>query len=142
MRSLPAAVLLAAAAAATAQVPPGLSGRWSGATVTDGVPRLFDLEFAAEGDTLTTTLTQPYDGFTRFGFDFEYRPDDAADGTLTGGLFGDEMRLLVDLDDGTLRGTVRVGDDVTATVFLRRVLDYPLHGFTRVEAVLVSSRGD
>ena len=128
------ASLFALAPAASAQIPDALAGRWSGAAVSDGVPRLFDLQFEVEGDSLTTILTQPYNGFTRFGFDFRYTSEGPADGTLTGGLFGDEMRLLVDLADGSLRGTVASADSVTATVYLRRVLDYPLPGFSFAEA--------
>ena len=136
LASLLALAAVAFAPAAAAQVPDELAGRWSGAAVSDGVPRLFDLEFEAEGDSLTTILTQPYNGFTRFSFDFRYSPEGPADGTLSGGLFGDEMRLLVDLADGSLRGTVTVDDSVTATVYLRRVLDYPLPGFSFAEASL------
>ena len=114
------------ASPAGAQIPPELSGRWSGAAIYDGtVPRLFDLEIdVVAPDSLTTTLTQPYAGFDRFRFPFAYAPG-RLDGELVGGLYGDEMRLLVDLRDQTLRGTVVSGGDTTATVFLQRVLDLP-----------------
>lgn len=130
MRQLVALLLLVSAGSVGAQIPETLTGRWSGASISNNVPLLFDLEFEVEDDSLMTILTQPYNGFTRFGFDFQYSPEGSADGMLTAGLFGDEMRLLVDLTDGTLRGTVSVEDSVTATVFLRRVLDYPLPSYS------------
>ena len=120
-----AGLAAAGVASASAQVPEALAGRWSGAAVTDGVPRLFDLELAVQGDSLAAVLTQPYDGFARFPYPFAYEPG-RADGELVAGLFGDEMRLIVDLGDATVRGTVVSGGDTTATVFLQRVLDVPL----------------
>ncbi|WP_412067106.1 alpha/beta hydrolase family protein [Rubrivirga sp. IMCC43871] len=119
------------AVGASAQAPDGLAGRWSGAAVYEGgALRLLDLEIAVGPDGLEVVLTQPYGGFARFGFPFAYEPGGPADGFLVAELFGDEMRLLVDLTDGSLRGTV-VTDSVTqATVSLQRVLDYPLPGYT------------
>ncbi|MGB3542692.1 alpha/beta hydrolase family protein [Rubrivirga sp.] len=133
---------LAFVAAAAAQVPPDLAGRWSGAAIYDGgALRLFDLEVEVpRPDTLEVVLTQPYNGFTRFGFPFAYEPGGPADGFLSAGLFGDEMRLLVDLEDGTLRGTVVVGGDTTATVSLSRVLDYDLPTFGLEDVTFVAGR--
>ncbi len=115
------------AAPAGAQIPDALAGRWSGAAVyTGGALRLLDLDVSVvAADSLGTVLTQPYNGFTRFAVGFEYAPG-RADGELTAELFGDEMRLVVDLTDGTLRGTVVTDGDTTATVSLARVLAYPL----------------
>ena len=143
MRALPLLIALTLGSAATAQVPDALGGRWSGAAVYEGgALRLLDLEIEVAGpDSVAVVLTQPYNGFTRFGFPFAYEPGGPADGALVAGLFGDEMRLLVDLDDGTLRGTVRVGADTTATVSLQRVLDYPLPSF-RVEEVSFTAGRD
>ncbi len=139
MRRLLLLVLLATAA--DAQVPDGLAGRWSGAAVyAGGSLRLFDLEIAVDGDALDVTLTQPYSGFTRFRFPFAYEPGGTADGALVAGLYGDEMRLLVDLVDGTLRGTVVAEGDTTARVSLERVLDYPLPGYRLEEVSFVSEQ--
>ena len=136
LRPLCAALLLCAAVIpAAAQVPDALSGRWSGAAIYDGtVPTLFSLEIGVLGpDSLTTTLTQPYAGFDRFRFPFAYEAG-RLDGELVGGLYGDEMRLLVDLASQTLRGTVVADGDTTATVYLQRVMDYALPGY-RIEDV-------
>ena len=122
-------VLLASSAAAQ---PDGLLGRWAGAAVQNGTPVLFELDLSRGADgALATSLTLPYNGYDRFAFDFAYAPaasGDAAsgDGTLTGGLFGDEMHLTVDLAEGHLRGTVTAGDSVTARVHLQKVVGFPL----------------
>ena len=106
--------------------PDGLLGRWSGAATEAGTPRLFDLAFSVGPDgALATELTQPYNGYDRFPFDFDYEAGGPYDGALTGGLFGDEMRLVVDLAEGHLRGTVVTDDSVTMRVHLQRVLDVP-----------------
>lgn len=123
-------LLVLLAATASAQAPAGLDGHWSGAAVyTDGALRLLDLEIAVQDGDLDVVLTQPYNGFTRFGVSFTYEPG-RIDGELAAELFGDEMRLVADLDDGTLRGTVVIGQDTTATVSLSRVVDYPLPGYS------------
>ena len=129
MRALAFAVLLLAAGARAqdAAVPPELAGTWSGAAVSGPVPRLFTLELSVDDGGLQTVLTQPYRGFDRFGIAGRYEaPDSTGFGHLTYGLFGDAMRLVVDLGEMTLRGTVVEGDSVTATVFLQRVVPFPL----------------
>lgn len=133
---------LALAASATAQVPPDLEGQWSGAAIYDGgALRLIDLEIdVPSADVLEVVLTQPYNGFTRFSFPFAYEPGGSADGYMTAELFGDEMRLLIDLEDGTLRGTVVVGSDTTATVSLSRVLDYGIPTFDLEDVSFVAGR--
>ena len=136
MRRLLLLVLLASAAAA--QPPDGLAGRWSGAAIYDGTtPRLFDLEFAVDGDRLETVLTMTYNGHERFGYDFTFAAEGPLDGVLTSGLFG-EMRLLVDLDEGTLRGTVTADDGAASPVFLQRILDYDLPTYTLAEVSFVA----
>lgn len=121
------------AAPAGAQIPEALAGRWSGAAVyPGGALRLLDLDLSVPAaDSLGAVLTQPYNGFTRFAVGFEYALG-RADGELTAELFGDEMRLVIDLADGTLRGTIVTEGDTTATVSLSRILAYPLPAF-RVE---------
>lgn len=113
-----------------------LDGKWSGGAVSQGSLLLFDLEFETIGDSLHTILTLPYNGFTRFPYPFQYR-----DGRLKSELFGDEMDLLVDLEEGQLRGTVVEDDSVSATVFLQRVLSFPLPGY-REEEVRFSAGTD
>ena len=107
--------------------PTVLLGRWSRAATEAGTPRLFDLAFSLDADgALATEITQPYNGYDRFSVDFfVYEAGGPHDGTLTGGLFGDEMRLVLDLAEGHLRGTVVVDDSVTMRVHLQRVLDVP-----------------
>ncbi len=115
-----ASALPAQDATPAATPPAALAGSWSGAATRDGVVKLLELDFEVDEGVLATTLTQPYDGFSRFGFDFRYEG-----GWLRSELWGD-MELLVDLDEDQLRGTIRSDDgDVTHTVFLQRVLDLP-----------------
>ncbi len=111
-----------------AQVPLALEGRWSGAAIENGTPTLFELEFELVDDSVHTTLTQPYSGYSRFPYPFRYE-----DGRLKSGLFGDEMDLIVDLRRGQLRGTVVNEGEITKTVFLQRVLDFPLPGYREEE---------
>lgn len=108
-------------------IPEGLLGRWAGAHIEQGTPALFELDFSfdAEGN-LRTELTLPYNGYDRFAYDFTFTPGGPYDGTLTSGLFGDEMRLVVDLAEGHLRGTVMEGDSVTARVHLQKVVRFDL----------------
>ncbi|MBI1268156.1 MAG: hypothetical protein GC193_12085 [Cryomorphaceae bacterium] len=78
--------------------PDGLVGRWAGAAIQEGTPRLFELTFHRKADgTLGTLLTQPYNGYDQFPFVFVYQADGGPDGSLRAELFGDEMRLAVDL---------------------------------------------
>ncbi len=113
--------------------PPGLLGRWSGASIEKGTPQLFELEFDLGTDgELETTLTLPYNGYDQFSYSFSYEKGDK-DGTLTSGLFGDEMRLIVDLDEGHLRGVVTEADSITAHVHLQRVVDFDLPSFSTEE---------
>ncbi|MEM1057014.1 MAG: alpha/beta hydrolase [Bacteroidota bacterium] len=138
-----AALALSLPVAASAQtVPSGLSGTWSGAAITDGIPTLFSLDIEVIGDSLATTLTQPYNGYETFGYAFAYTPPEAdqpGDGFLTSGLYGD-MRLLVDLQEQNLRGTVSEEDSVVATVFLQRVIPFGLPRFDSREFRVVSGR--
>jgi dienelactone hydrolase len=122
-----AALLLAllAPAALAQPVPDALLGRWAGASVENGTPTLFELDFRLDGDSLVTDLTLPYNGFDRFSYTFTYTPGGDYDGTLTSTLFGDAMRLVVDLSEYHLRGTVTEGDSVTARVHLQKVLGVP-----------------
>ncbi|MEM7787675.1 MAG: alpha/beta fold hydrolase [Bacteroidota bacterium] len=125
--------LLGPPLAAQDAIPDGLLGRWAGAATEAGTPLLFDLEFSASPDgALATQLTLPYNGYDAFPFAFAYTPGGPYDGTLTAGLFGDEMRLVVDLAEGHLRGTVVEGDSVTARVHLQRVVDAPRAAITEV----------
>ena len=96
--------------------PDFLQGRWLGAAIFEGTPRVLELEFSLSDGALTTALTLPYSGYNRFPYAFEY-----ADGALSSGLFGDEMRLHVDAVSAQLRGTVVEDGQVTATVFLQKV---------------------
>jgi len=132
MRTLALVSLLVVTTGATAQsVPDGLLGRWAGAAVENGTPRLFDLTFGRAPDgTLATELTLPYNGYDQFPFAFAYDaaggPGSGPDGRLSGGLFGDEMRLSVDLAEGHLRGVVLRADTVAALVHLQKVPAFPL----------------
>ena len=134
---------LAVLPAASAQtVPCGLAGSWSGASIRDGVPRVFSLDIEVLGDSLATTLTQPYNGFETFAYEFDYQPPEKGqpgDGFVTSGLFGG-MRLLVDLGEQNLRGTISQEDSVVATVFLQRVVPYSLPRFRQREFRVVSGR--
>ncbi len=115
--------VLPAADAVSNAVPGALLGTWAGARIQDGTPRLFDLSFRRAPDgSLETTLTQPYNGYSETAFPFRYVPGGRFDGTLLSELFGDEMRLVVDLTEQVLRGTVVTGDQQVATVFLRKVV--------------------
>ncbi|NNE36376.1 MAG: alpha/beta hydrolase [Rhodothermales bacterium] len=118
---------LPAIAQEPSSVPPeGLVGRWAGASIEAGTPTLLELRFSITNEAeLQTELTLPYNGFDHFAYDFNYA-DGEYDGILTAGLFGDEMRLVVDLAEGHLRGTVTSDDSVTARVHLQRVIDYEL----------------
>jgi pimeloyl-ACP methyl ester carboxylesterase len=108
-------------------VPEGLLGRWAGALIEQGTPALFELDFSLDADgRLRTVLTLPYNGYDRFPYDFVYTTDGEYDGTLTSGLFGDEMRLVLDLGEGHLRGTITEGDSVTARVHLQKVVRFDL----------------
>ena len=124
--------LLVAASPLTAQtpepaIPEGLLGRWAGAAIEQGTPRLFELELSLDSDgRLSTVLTLPYNGYDTFPYDFEYTPGGDYDGTLTSGLFGDEMRLVVDIEEGHLRGVVTEEDSVTARVHLQKVVGFEL----------------
>lgn len=120
-------------------LPEGLLGRWAGASIEAGTPRLFELDFSRSPDgQLHTELTLPYNAYDRFAYDFHYEPGGRYDGLLTAGLFGDTMRLVVDLGEGHLRGTVVVGDSVTAYVHLQRVPRYPLPAFQESERQFVA----
>ncbi|MEP0545373.1 MAG: alpha/beta hydrolase [Rhodothermales bacterium] len=111
----------------TSAVPDGLLGRWAGASIENGTPRLFELAFSTADDgSLRTELTLPYNGYDRFPFAFTFTPGGAYDGVLTSDLFGDAMRLVVDLGEGHLRGTVTEGDSVTARVHLQKVVAFDL----------------
>lgn len=122
-------------------VPPDLLGRWAGASVENGTPRLLELEFSLDADlSLRTDLTLPYNGYDRFAYDFTYTPGGEYDGTLTSGLFGDAMRLAVDLGEGHLRGTVTEGDSVTARVHLQKVIDYDLPAIQTEEIRFTAGR--
>ena len=141
MRLIFSAVLLSAitAAPASAQIPAGLLGRWAGASMEAGTPRLFELSFAQDSSgALQTELTLPYNGYDRFPFAFAYAPDARYDGVLTAGLFGDEMRLVVDLAEGHLRGTVTEADSVTAHVSLQKVVAFDLPPIRTEEVRFVS----
>ncbi len=119
-------LLVLVGGAVRAQVPTELAGTWAGALVQDGTPRLFTLEIEAHGDSLATTLVLPYRGYDSFPAAVAYEPPapgETGDGHLTSDLFGG-MRLLVDLGDRTLRGTVSRPDGAEATAFLQRVLPY------------------
>ncbi|MEM1041887.1 MAG: alpha/beta hydrolase [Bacteroidota bacterium] len=119
--------LAAPVIAQPSDVPPGLLGRWAGASIESGTPRLFELRFSLDDEnSLRTELTLPYNGYDRFPFAFSYAPGGTYDGTLTSGLFGDAMRLVVDLGEGHLRGTVTEADSVTARVHLQKVVDFDL----------------
>ncbi|MEO0558502.1 MAG: alpha/beta fold hydrolase [Bacteroidota bacterium] len=86
---------------------------------------------------------QPYSGYETFGYEFAYAPPaagEAGDGTLTSGLFGD-MELLVDLSEMNLRGTISRDDSVVATVFLQKVVDFPLPRIAERE-FRIASEGD
>ena len=138
---LPFVVLLAALATApaSAQIPAALLGRWAGASIEAGTPRLFELSFSQDSSgALQTELTLPYNGYDRFPFAFAYAPDARYDGVLTAGLFGDEMRLVVDLAEGHLRGTVTEADSVTARVFLQKVVAFDLPPIRTEEVRFVS----
>jgi hypothetical protein len=54
-----------------------------------------------------------------------YQAEGGKDGSLRAELFGDEMRLAVDLAEGNLRGSVVVADSVLMLVHLQKVPDYP-----------------
>ncbi|MEM6328200.1 MAG: alpha/beta hydrolase [Bacteroidota bacterium] len=131
------------AAPVTAQpIPPGLAGTWAGALTEAGTPTLFNLEMEVIGDSLATTLIKPYDGYESFPYTFTYEPPEAGqpgDGFLTSGLFGD-MRLLVDLSEQNLRGTVSRDDSVVARVFFQRVVPFGPPRFRQREFTVVSGR--
>ena len=139
-------LLLVSAASVTAQpstsaVPDGLLGRWAGASIENGTPRLFELTFSTADDgSLRTDLTLPYNGYDRFPYDFAFTPGGAYDGILTSGLFGDEMRLVVDLAEGHLRGTVTEGDSITARVHLQKVLSFDLPAIRTEEVRFTTGR--
>ncbi len=121
------AVLFILPSAFAQSIPDGLLGRWAGAAIENGTPRLFELTFSRGSDGhLTTELTLPYNGYDQFPFEFVYAAGGKLDGSLTAALFGDEMRLTVDLAEGTLRGTVVRGGEVAAQVHLQKVPDFPL----------------
>ncbi|MBT8479164.1 MAG: alpha/beta hydrolase [Gemmatimonadetes bacterium] len=106
-------------------VPAGLLGRWAGAAIQNGTPSLLELDFSLDAEgRLRTELTLPYNGYDRFRYDFTYTVDGPHDGTLTSQLFGDEMRLVVDLAEAHLRGAVTEGDSVTARVHLQKVVRF------------------
>jgi len=125
--SAPLVFLLCASVASAQSVPDGLLGRWAGAAIENGTPKLFELTFdrAADG-SLSTELTLPYNGYDQFPFAFVYQADGDLDGSLTAGLFGDEMRLTVDLAEGHLRGTVVSDGQTTALVHMQKVLNLAL----------------
>jgi dienelactone hydrolase len=123
-----------------AQVPVALTGTWSGAALTAATPRLFSLDLEVLGDSLSAHLTQPYSGFDRFPVALRYVAVPGTDGALVAGLFGDEMRLRVDLAEQTLRGVVTEGDSVTQTVFLQRVVSFPLPAVAEREFRVRSGR--
>ncbi|MEL6617006.1 MAG: CocE/NonD family hydrolase, partial [Bacteroidota bacterium] len=138
--TLPATAQAPEAAPEAPAMPEGLTGTWSGAVMQDGTPKLISLVMEVLGDSLATTLVQPYNGFETFAYAFAYAPPEAGapgDGTLTSGLFGG-MRLLVDLTDQNLRGTVSREDSVVATVFLQRVIPYDLPRFRQREFTVAS----
>ena len=129
-------LLAAPASAQTAAepVPDGLLGRWAGALIEQGTPALFELDFSLDADgSLRTMLTLPYNAYDRFPYDFAYTAGGDYDGTLTSGLFGDEMRLVVDLAEGHLRGTITEDDSVTARVHLQKVVSFDLPGIRSEE---------
>lgn len=135
-----ALLLLLATSAAAQPVPDGLLGRWAGASIRNGTPVLFELDFARGADgALRTDLTLPYNGYDRFAYDFAYAPE-PGDGTLTSGHFGDEMRLVVDLAEGYLRGTVSEGDSVVARVHLQKVVRFDLPAISEDEVRFASGR--
>jgi pimeloyl-ACP methyl ester carboxylesterase len=102
-------------------------GRWSGAAIENGTPKLFELTFQTRSDgKLHTTLTLPYNGYDQFPFAFTYTQEGELDGTLKAGLFGDEMRLTLNLAEGHLRGYVVTKGSVTAHVHLQKVPDFSL----------------
>ena len=135
------ASLPVSAQAGLGAVPDGLLGRWAGATIENGTPRLFELEMArTDGGALETMLTLPYNGYDRFPFAFVYTPASDGDGVLTAELFGDAMRLTVDLAEGHLRGVVTVGDSVTARVHLQKVVAFDLPPITTEDLRFVAGR--
>ena len=125
----------------TTPVPDGLAGRWAGASIESGTPTLFELTFRLDDDSLQTDLTLPYNGYDHFPYAFTYAPGGAYDGTLTSGLFGDRMDLVVDLGEWHLRGTVTTDDSVTARVHLQKVADFPSPPI-RTEAVAFRAGAD
>ena len=135
MRLLFVIVLLLGSATVEAQsIPNGLLGRWAGVTLENETPRLFELTFSRAADgQLATALTLPYNGYDSFPFAFTYEATGGPDGRLTAGLFGDQMRLTVNLAEGHLRGVVMRGDSVAARVHLQKVVDFPLPAITSEE---------
>ena len=108
-------------------VPSGLLGRWAGAAIQNGTPSLLELDFKIDAEgRLLTELTLPYNGYDRFQYEFTYAAGGKQDGTLTSELFGDEMRLTLDLAEGHLRGVVTESDSVTARVHLQKVVRFEL----------------
>ncbi|MEM1269061.1 MAG: alpha/beta fold hydrolase [Bacteroidota bacterium] len=135
--TLPHVLLVLLALPVWAQTPPAdLEGRWSGAYIEQGTPTLFDLELRIEADTLAATLTQPYNGFSRFRIgSVRYE-----DGHVRTALFGDLMDLRHDPVAGNLLGTITEDDSVTARVFLKKVIDFPLPEVSRREVRVPAGR--
>jgi pimeloyl-ACP methyl ester carboxylesterase len=143
MRYLLVGLLLAFGSMASAQVPEALIGRWAGASIENGTPRLFELDFARDSTrALQATVTLPYNGYDRFPVAFEVQADPQwrYPAILTAELLGDEMRLFLDADEGHLRGTVTTADSVTARVFLQKVVAFDLPAIETEEVRFVSGR--
>ena len=122
--------------------PAELAGRWVGASIERGTPRVFELHFdVADDGSLTTEVTLPYNGYDRFETTFVHLDAGGPDGTLGGALFADRMLLRVDLAEGHLRGVLTEGDEQVGTVHLQRVIDLPLPDF-REEAVTFDVAGE
>ena len=136
-------LVLTLASSVSAQVPDALLGRWAGAAIENGTPRLFELDFArADDGALGAAVTLPYNGYDRFPVAFSVQADPRFryPAVLTAGLFGDEMRLVLDTDERHLRGTVTEGDSVTARVFLQKVVAFELPPIEVEEVRFVSGR--
>ena len=131
--------LVGAAVSAQPAVPDGLLGRWAGASIEQGTPRLFELDFSRDTTgALHTEVTLPYNGYDRFPVAFALAPHTRYDGVLTAALFGDEMRLVLDLAEFHLRGTVTAADSVTARVHLQKVVAFDLPAIETEEVSFVS----
>ena len=126
----------------SAAAPAELAGRWVGASIERGTPRVFELHFdVADDGSLTTEVTLPYNGYDRFETTFVHLDRGGPNGTLASVLFADQMLLKVDLDEGHLRGVLIEDGEQVGTVHLQRVIDLPLPPFT-MEPVTFDAEGE